>query len=328
MNVTTSQSQGIHRVGRIPAQPAQVASEVSSTMGRVLGTHARDTFKPSLLAKDIAIGGVSNLPFDGLFNSQAYRRGDLKANEYVARVVASSIGGGVWTLGGAVAGIALAPLGLPALAVGILGFAAGMTGQELFDRLLGNKLAERIAANLPEKDVKGFADAFTKYIANPLNDYVWRPVVDTIKGHKVLAAGVAGALALKFPGAAKAIGKEALTMGGGMAAGLGISMGVLNPLMGPNHIPFEKEAAADSDTLDPKWVNAFQTTLGKLEARGATRAQALALTSQHFVKTMVENGAPEAEAKALVAAIAQAATAKPQAKASGKQLPAGMLMAR
>lgn len=324
MNVTTSQSQGIHRIGRLQAQPSNVAS----TVGRVLGTHGRDTLKPSLLAKDIAIGGLGDIPFEGLFASQAYRRGELKANEFVARVVSGSIGGGIWTLGGALAGIALAPLGLPAVAVGILGFAAGMTGQELFDRLLGNKLAEKLAASLPEKSVKGLADGFTKYIANPLNDYVWRPVVDTVKGHKLLAAGVAGALALKFPGAAKAIGREALTMGGGMAAGLGISMGVLTPLMGEHRLPFEKEAAAESEGLDPKWVAAFQTTLGKVEAKGATRAQALQFTSQHFLKTMVENGAPEAEAKELVAAIAQAATAKPQAKANGKQLPAGMLMAR
>ncbi len=326
MNVTTSQSQGIHRIGKAPA--GKVASEVTSTVGRVLGTHARDSFKASALAKDITLGGVSNIPFDGLFSSQAYRRGELKANEYVARVVTSSIGGGIWTLGGAIAGIALAPLGLPALAVGILGFAAGMTGQELFDRLLGNKLAEKIAAALPEKDVKGLADGFTKYIANPLNDYVWRPVVDTVKEHKLLAAGVAGALALKFPGAAKAIGREALTMGGGMAAGMGISLGVLNPLMGPNHIPFEKEAAEEAEGLDPKWVEAFQTVVGKLEAKGATRDQALQVAKQHFQKTMVENGAPAAEAQALVAAIAQAASAQPQAKASGKQLPPGMLMAR
>ncbi|HEY9856762.1 MAG TPA: hypothetical protein V6D05_13545, partial [Stenomitos sp.] len=188
MNVTTSQSQGIQRVGRLPAQPAKVASEVSSTVGRVLGTQVRDTLKPSMLAKDAVMGGVSNIPFDGLFNSQAYRRGELKANEYVARILGNSIGFGAWTIGGAVAGLALAPLGLPALAVGILGFAAGMTSQELFDRLFGHKITEKIAAALPEKDVKGLADTFTKYIANPLNDYVWRPVVDTVKGHKVLAA--------------------------------------------------------------------------------------------------------------------------------------------
>lgn len=328
MNVTTSQSQGIHRIGRVPAQPARVATEVTSTMGRVLGTHARDSLKASALAKDIAIGGLSNIPFDGLFSSQAYRRGDLKANEYVARVVTSSIGGGIWTLGGALAGVALAPLGLPALAVGILGFAAGMTGQELFDRLLGNKLAVKLAEAIPAKDVKGLADGFTKYVANPLNDYLWRPVVDTIKGNKVLAAGVAGALALKFPGAAKAIGREALTMGGGLAAGMGISMGVLTPLMGANHLPFEKEAPAETEGLDPKWVEAFQTVVAKLESKGATRQQAIEVAKQHFQKTMVENGAPLADAQELVTAIAEAATSKPQAKAAGKQLPAGLLMAR
>lgn len=326
MNVTTSQSQGIHRIGRIPAQPAAVASNVSATMGRVLGTHARDTLKPSVLAKDVVMGGVSNIPFDGLFNSQAYRRGELKANEYVARILGNSISFGAWTVGGAIAGIALAPLGLPALAVGILGFAAGMTSQDLFDRLLGHKITEKIAEAIPEKDVKGLADTFTKYVANPLNDYVWRPVVDTVKENKVLAAGVAGALALKFPGAAKAIGREALNMGGGMAAGMAISMGVLNPLMGASKIPFEKEA--ESEGLDPKWVEAFQSVLGKIEAKGATREQAVEIAKKHFVKTMMENGAPEAEAQQLVAAIAQAATAQPQAKATGKQLPAGMLMAR
>lgn len=327
MNVTTSQSQGIHRIGRLPAQPRQVASEVGSTVGRVLGTQARETLNASVLAKDALMGGVSNIPFDGLFNSQAYRRGDLKANQYVARILGNSIGFGAWTLGGALAGLALAPLGLPALAVGILGFAAGMTSQELFDRLFGHKITEKLAEAIPEKDVKGLADAFTKYVANPLNDYVWRPVIDGVKGHKVLAAGVAGVLALKFPGAAKVIGKEALTMGGGMAAGMGISMGVLNPLMGPSKTPFEKEEAP-TESLDPKWVDAFKTVVAKLEAKGATPAQAQGLAQQHFVRTMVENGAPEADARELVAAIAQAAAAEPRTQATGKTLPAGMLMGR
>ncbi|HEY9857376.1 MAG TPA: hypothetical protein V6D05_16655, partial [Stenomitos sp.] len=116
--------------------------------------------------------------------------------------------------------------------------------------------------------------------------------------------------------------------GGGMAAGMGISMGVLNPLMGPSKTPFEKEAAPEAEALDPKWVESFQSVVGKLQAKGATPAQALETAKQYFTKTMLDNGAPEADAKQLVEAIAQAATAQPQAKATGKALPAGMLMGR
>ena len=120
----------------------------SSAVGNMLGTTVRESLDPKAIAKDALNCGVSNIPFDMLFSSQAYRRGDLKANEYVAHVVADSIGFSTWTVGGAVAtfalgpaitaGLAFAPAWVPVVAVGAVGFAAGMLFQDLFDRAFGH----------------------------------------------------------------------------------------------------------------------------------------------------------------------------------------------
>lgn len=332
MNVNrTSAVQPPLRAPRVASAP-RIAEDAVSTVGRLMGTHARKQLSAGALVKDAAVGGVANVPFDGLFSSQAYRRGELKANEYVARVVSSSVGGVVWTAGGALAGALLAPLGLPALAVGIAGFALGMTAQGLFDRFMGYPMAKKLAELIPEKSAKPLADGFTKYIANPLNDYVWRPVVDTVKENKLLAAGVAGALALKFPGAAKAIGKEALSMGGGMAAGLALELGVVTPILGEAKDPFEREQPAEAEglALDPKWIDRYQALLAKAHSMGASPAEAEQAAKTYFVRALESNGAPAEEAEALVAAIAKAAEtqAKSEPRAQGRAMPPGMLMGR
>ncbi|HEY9900041.1 MAG TPA: hypothetical protein V6D00_12745 [Pantanalinema sp.] len=325
MNVNrTSAVQRPLRAPRVASAP-QLAEDAVSTVGRLMGTRARKHLSAGALIKDAAVGGVANVPFDGLFSSQAYRRGELKANEYVARLVSSSVGGVVWTAGGALAGVMLAPLGLPALAVGIAGFALGMTAQGLFDRFMGYPMAKKLAELIPEKGVQPIADAFTKYVANPLNDYVWRPVVDTVKENKVLAAGVAGALALKFPGAARAIGKEALTMGGGMAAGLALELGVITPALGEAHDPFERPEQQEAD-VDPQWLSRYQALLDKASSMGATPEEARQAAQAYLVRTLESNGAPQEEAMALVAAMDRATQARPASE--GKSFPPGMLMAR
>lgn len=325
-----SQSTTVGRAQRLHAAPV-ATQKVTSTVGRMMGTTVRDSLAPGLLARDAALSGLSNIPFDGLFSSQAYRRGELKANEYAARILGDSVGFGAWTVGGALAGVALAPLGLPALAVGILGFAAGMTTQEIFDRTIGHTITKKLAGLISEKSAKPLADAFTKYIANPLNDYVWRPVIDGVKGHKFLAAGLAGALALKFPGAAKVVGEQALTMGGGMAAGLAINLGVITPAFGASEVPFEKKEAAD-DGIDPKWIATFNTARKRLADGGATPEKAVEGAYNFFVKTMVTNGATQEDATNLVTAIAKAALQQDKATAktagNGKAYPAGLLMVR
>lgn len=312
------------RMPRMSAAP-KLAEDAASTVGRIMGTQVRKQLSAGALLKDAAVGGIGNVPFDGLFSSQAYRRGELKANEYVARVASSSLGGVVWTAGGAIAGAMLAPLGLPALAVGVAGFALGMTAQGLFDRFFGYPLASKLAELIPEKAAKPLADGFTKYVANPLNDYLWRPLVDTVKEHKVLAAGVAGALALKFPGAAKAIGKEALAMGGGMAAGLAIELGVITPALGEARDPFERAEEAGAE-LDPEWLARYQALLDKAASMGATPEEARHAASAYLLRTLESNGAPADEARGLVATLERATQARPRSE--GKAYPPGMLMAR
>lgn len=310
-----------------PLVQANVAEGAATTVGQLIGTHARARLTPGLLVKDAALSGVANVPFDGLFSSQAYRRGELKANEYLAKVAANSVGMAVWTGGAALAAALLAPVGLPALAVGIAGFALGMTSQGLFDRLAGQKLATALADALPEQKVKPVADAFTKFIANPLNDYVWRPLVDTAKQHKLLATGVAGALALKFPGAAKALGREALTMGGGLAAGVALDVGVLTPLLGASKEPFEAKSAegAEATPIAPQWVEFYRTVLAKAEAQGATPLEAPDVARAYMVRTLETNGVATQEAEAMAAEMAAAAENEPAPKVGGSKRPGGLL---
>ena len=300
---------GVTRPGVAP-RPTAIKQTVQDTAGRILGTAARDSLQIKALASDLAIGGVSNIPFEGLFASQQYRTGKLKANEYIAQILANSATFGAWTAGGAVATAALAPLGLPALAVGVVGFAVGMSAQGLVERLFGNKLRKSLAAAIPESSVKGLVDGFTRIVANPLHDFVWKPVSGTVMDNKLVAAGVAGALALRFPGAAGSIGKEALTMAGGLGLGMGIEAKVLDPLVGPAPDPFglnQEPAEASplaSESVEPGWVVAFQRVEKAMLGRGFSPDQARVQAQEAFVKAMVEDGAVRSEAEALVAKIA------------------------
>jgi len=301
---------GVTRPGATP-KPTAIKQTVQETAGRILGTQARDSLQIKTLASDLTVGGVANIPFEGLFASQQYRTGKLKANEYVAQILANSMTFGAWTAGGAVATAALAPFGLPALAVGVVGFAVGMSAQGLVERLFGDKLRKGLADAIPESSVKGLADGFTRFVANPLHDFLWKPLSGTVMDNKVVAAGVAGALALKFPAVAGAIGKEAVTMAGGLALGMGIEAKVLDPIAGPAPDPFglQEEAAPTREALaeqsiEPGWVVAFQRVERAMLGRGFAPEQAKVQAQQAFVQAMVEDGADRREAEALVATIA------------------------
>lgn len=198
--------------------PAKKALE---TVGRVTGTQAARRFNPAVVATDIRTGVVGSIPGDALFASQRYRRGELEANEYVADVLNTSLGFGAWTLGAAAVGALLAPVGLPVFLTGVAGFAAGMVSNEIWNRTIGPSATAGIAAGLPAAQAEPVADAFCKLVANPLHDWLWKPVSGFVKKHKVLSGVAAGALALRFPVAAKAIGKEMGTMAGGVGLAMG-----------------------------------------------------------------------------------------------------------
>lgn len=333
--IQANQFQGINPVGRFAADAgAKPASSAAKTVGRVMGIqgdslslgqllHSPDAQKA--LLKDAKIGAISNVPFDLYMFSQDYRKGKLKANQYVAQTISDSVGFGAWTIGGALAAAALAPIGLPALAVGIAGFAVGMTCQTLFQHFLGNKFAKKLASVIPEKDVKPFADFVTKHIMNPLHDHVFGPLWNAIKGHKALSIGAAGLLAVKFPG----FRNMAATMAGGTAAGVVTGMG-LSKVIGPTNGPFDQAGSQGGVAIDPKWVAAYNTVVQKFEGQGANPQQAASAAESYFVKTMMQNGASQKDAEQLVAAIAQQAAA-PQTPAPSPQsaaLPPGMLMGR
>ena len=301
---------GVTRPGATP-RPTPIQGTVKDTAGRILGTRARDSLQLKTLATDMSIGGVSNVPFEALFASQQYRNGKLKANEYVAQAVANTLTFGAWTAGGALATAALAPLGLPAIAVGVIGFGAGMSAQGLIERLLGDRLRRNLADAIPAEQVKGLADGFTRYIANPLHDFIWKPVSSTVMQNKVAAAGVGGMLALRFPGAAAAIGKEVLTMGGGMALGMGVEAKVLDPMVGPRPDPFGLEEQAEvnpptpSEAIEPGWAIAFQRVEQAMEGRGYAPNEARKKAREVFIDALVQDGANRQEAETLVARIAE-----------------------
>lgn len=210
------------------------------TVSRVVGTHAPQTLSPKVLAQDVKTGVVSSIPFEALFTSQEYRRGEITAKEYVAKAVGNSIGFGSWTIGGAVAGALLAPVGLPALAVGIAGFTGGMIAYEIWNRTAGKRVTKAIETIVPEALAEPVAEVFTKAIANPLHDVVWKPLTKVIGPvfswamKNKAAAGVAlGGLAVAFPGAARVIAPEIITMAAGTAAGMAFNGKVLDRVLPP-----------------------------------------------------------------------------------------------
>lgn len=275
----------------------------AESMQRMMGMAARDRFETRLVLKEASFAGATNVPFDLIFQSQDYREGKLKANEYVARVITNSIGFGAWTIGGAAAAVALAPLALPGMAVGAIGFAVGMTCQDLFDRFFGHSLAKSLANSIPEKDVKGFADFVTENIANPLHDNVWVPLKDAVMGNKVLSAAAVAALTITFPKAAKAVAPMVGTMGGGMALGIGSNLAV-SSILGESKDPFLTEEAA---TPDPELIKTFQNGVQSFMAKGMTRAQAVNATKKSFVDVLVKKGTNEERAAEVVDQIAKAA---------------------
>jgi hypothetical protein len=249
---------------------------------------------------------VLNVPFEALFQSQAYRRGELKANEYAATTIVNSVGFSAWTVGGALAGTVLGPLGR--VVGGALGFAAGMASQSLFNRLIGHQLTQRVAEALPEAQMKPFADGFTKFVANPLHDHVWEPASKFVMGHKLITAGVLGLVALRFPGVSLGLLRSGGVMAGGLAAGLAVDKFVLDKVFGPSKEPFGTHGTdatkSAAETVQPEWVEAYKKAQAGYVAQGLAPADAAAATRQHFTELLVSNGATAEGAQALVGSIA------------------------
>lgn len=210
------------------------------TVSRAMGAHVPTSLSPKLLAKDVKTDVVASIPFDALFGSQEYRRGEITAKEYVAKTLSTSVSSIAWTVGGAMMGALLAPVGLPAVAVGIAGFATGLVATEVWNRTVGDDITKSLESVIPEAVAEPVAEVFTKAIANPLYDAVWKPLTETLKPafrwamqNKVTAGAALGGLALLFPKAAKAIGPEVLTMAGGTVAGIAFTGKVLDPILPP-----------------------------------------------------------------------------------------------
>ncbi|GEM_PF-2680097 len=236
------------------------SSRPMETVSRVMGAHAPQSLSPALLVQDAKIGVVSSIPFEALFASQQYRRGELSASQYVAKTLSNSVSAASWTLGGTLMGALLAPVGLPAIAVGIVGFATGMVANEIWIRTAGKHVTSALENALPEALAEPFAEVFTKAIANPLYDAVWKPLTNMLKPvlgwalrNKIAAGAAVGALAMVFPGAARAIAPEVVTMVAGTAAGIAFTGKVLDPILPPL-----EEHAPESPAKAPKASGAGQ----------------------------------------------------------------------
>lgn len=208
--------------------PADVAQRAKNILGTAEGVMSRDQ-----LVREVKSGIVISAPMEAVFESQNLRTGKIQANEYVGRVAANTLGFGTWTLGAAGAAALLAPLGLPAFAVGVAGFAAGMLANDLWDRTFGQAIVSIAKERLTDAQARPAAEAFVKYVANPLHDYLWKPVSGFVGDHKVLAGVLLGAAALRFPGAARAVGREAGKMALGTAAALGVQATVVDRVLAP-----------------------------------------------------------------------------------------------
>lgn len=243
-------------ISNLNANPVGQAQRLRSnrpldTVSRVVGTHVPQKLSARALAQDVKVGVVSSIPFDALFASQEYRRGEINAKQYVAKAVGNSINFGAWTIGGAVAGAMLAPLGLPALAVGIAGFATGMASYEVWNRTVGKHITKAIETAVPEGLAETTAEVFTKAIANPLHDVIWKPLTQVVgpafrwaMQNKATAGVALGGLALAFPGAARVIAPEVITMAAGTAVGMAFTGKVIDPILPPVEEPGATEAPA------------------------------------------------------------------------------------
>lgn len=217
----------INATAAVTTAPAPRAASIGDQARRVVGLAGHKMTRDELV-RDMKIGVAFQAPFEAIIEGQSYRKGEIKANEYVARIVANSLGFATWTLGGAAAAALLAPLGAPAFLLAAAGFAGGMIANDLFDRTFGVAIVKVLKGTLSEASCKGFADGFSKYISNPLTDYVWKPVSGFVMEHKVVSGVALGALALRFPQAGKAVGREVAAMAIGTAAALGLQLGVMD----------------------------------------------------------------------------------------------------
>jgi hypothetical protein len=182
---------------------------------------------------EVKAGVAFSVPLEGLFESQKFRRGEIQANEYMGRVVANTLSNIAWTTGGAVAAAALAPFGAPLFVAGAAGFAAGMVANDLWDRTFGTAIVDVFKEKVTDAQARPAAEAFVKYVANPVNDYFWKPVTGFVGNNKVLGGAMLALAAVRFPGAAKAVGKEVGKMAVGTAAGLGVQLAVTDRVLAP-----------------------------------------------------------------------------------------------
>jgi hypothetical protein len=208
--------------------PSVVADRAKRLAGLSGVRMTRDQF-----VGEVKAGVAFSLPLEGMFESQKFRRGEIEANEYVGRVTANTLSNIAWVAGGAVSAAALAPFGLPLFVTGAAGFAAGMIANDLWDRTFGTSIVKVFSEKVSDAQARPAAEAFVKYVANPVNDYFWKPVTGFVGQHKVLSGVMLGLAALRFPGAAKAVGKEVGKMAAGTAAGLGVQLAVTNKVLAP-----------------------------------------------------------------------------------------------
>lgn len=271
---------------------------------------AAATLTAKQVMTDAKVGVIVSAPMEVVFNSQAYRKGELTGAKYVATIVANSLGFATWTIGGALAVSALAGFALPAWGVAVAGFAAGMIANDIWDRTFGKAITKILGDRLPEGPCKKFADVATKYFANPLYDHVWTPVKNAVMGHKVLSGVLLGGLALKFPMAAKAIGREASVWVAGTAAALGVQMGITNRIL-PSKEEAKPATAAAANDDDAKTLEvlqtAYKTAIDKFKSAGATAEQADASARKWMVQTLCDNGATLEDAQKIVKVAADAA---------------------
>lgn len=208
------------------------ATELARSVQRMSGL-APVRMSPDQFMSDLKTGLVTDIPLEGIFASQKFRNGKIQANEYLGRVIANSLSIAAWTAGGALAGTLLAPFGLPVFVAGAAGFAAGMVCTDLWDRTFGTAIVNVTKEKITDAQARPAAEAFVKYVANPIHDYAWKPITSLLGQNKVLAGAALTAAAFRFPGAAKGVSREAGKMALGTAAGLGIQLGLMDKVLEP-----------------------------------------------------------------------------------------------
>jgi hypothetical protein len=210
------------------ATPRMAEDSVAQRAERALGLKATPLHAQEL-AREVKFGVVSSLPLEALMLGQAYRRGDIDAKTYAATTLSNSVSFGTWTIGGALVG-SLIPGGT--LIGGALGFAGGMLTQSIWNRTAGKAVTNFFKSVIPEGAAKAFGDTFTRFVANPLTDHVWKPVSGFVKRHKVLT-GLVGAGALMLVPGPLRVGllKAGATMAGGTALGMAADAFVLDKFL-------------------------------------------------------------------------------------------------